>query len=237
MLAIAHDPGHAVSYLAVAWAVGGAVVALLSGLATIAAYVATVGGRRRITYRMSFCASLVRSVVPGLHVSYEGAELDDPHVLGVEVEYRGRGDISGGSFEEGQPFRIDMGVPVVGVIETEFTPGQKPLPRVEASGNELRIGPGLVRSGQVMRLVVLADGAGGQLSHESPLADVRVRQRSAEAGRRASRLAKPVIGWAIVMFIALYLVSDPVGAGQTVHHLASGLHDAGNSLARFVSSL
>jgi hypothetical protein len=237
MLAIAHGSGHVVvSYFAVAWGVAAAIVAFLSSLLGIVSYVVNVAGRRRINYRMSFCASLVRSVVPGLHVSYEGEELGDPHVLGIELAYRGRGDISGGSFEEGQPFRINVGVPLIGVIETDFTPAAKPLPGVEASGNEIRIGPGLVRSGQVLRLSVLADGAGGRLSHESPLADVRVRQRSADA-KCAAEKVRLVIWWAIVTFIVFYLVSYPAGAVQVISHVLGGLRDAGNSLSLWVSSL
>jgi hypothetical protein len=50
-------------------------------------------------------------------------------------------------------------------------------------------------------------------------------------------MLRKILGWAIVVFIAFYLVSDPGGAGATVHHIANGLHSAGTSLATFVSSL
>ena len=50
-------------------------------------------------------------------------------------------------------------------------------------------------------------------------------------------MLRKILGWAIVVFIAFYLVSDPSGAGGTVHHLVNGLHSAGTSLSRFVSSL
>jgi hypothetical protein len=249
MLAIAHGSDHVVSYLAVSWVAACAIVTFVSCLVVIIQFVVSFAARRRITYQMVFCASLVRSVVPGLLVSYEGVDLGDPHVLGIELGYRGRGDIRGASFEEGRPFRIDVGVPVVGVIDAEFEREEKPLPRVEASGSELCIGPGLVRSGQVMRLVVLADGVAGRLSHESPLADVRVRQRGAEAEGRpvlVRRIAewwdgpgmvKKVVTWALVLFIVYYLVSDPAGSAGVVHHAVNGLRSAGDALSAFVSSL
>jgi hypothetical protein len=50
-------------------------------------------------------------------------------------------------------------------------------------------------------------------------------------------MLKKVLGWAIVVFIAFYLISDPNSAGGTVHHIVNGLHSAGTSLAKFVSSL
>jgi hypothetical protein len=48
---------------------------------------------------------------------------------------------------------------------------------------------------------------------------------------------KKVITWGIVIFIVYYLVSDPAGASGAVHSALSSLKSAGNSLAKFVSSL
>jgi hypothetical protein len=49
--------------------------------------------------------------------------------------------------------------------------------------------------------------------------------------------AKKVITWAVVIFIAYYLVTKPTAAGHTMHNLLNGLKSAGNSLATFFSSL
>ena len=46
-----------------------------------------------------------------------------------------------------------------------------------------------------------------------------------------------IIRWAIVLFIVFYIATQPSGAAGIVHHLYNGLHDAGNSMARFVNSL
>jgi hypothetical protein len=51
------------------------------------------------------------------------------------------------------------------------------------------------------------------------------------------RVLKKVITWGIVIFIVYYLVSDPGGAAGAVHNALNGLRSAGNSLAKFVSSL
>jgi len=49
--------------------------------------------------------------------------------------------------------------------------------------------------------------------------------------------AKKVITWAVVIFLAYYLVTQPTGAGHVMHNLLNGLKSAGNSLATFISSL
>jgi hypothetical protein len=46
-----------------------------------------------------------------------------------------------------------------------------------------------------------------------------------------------IIRWAIVLFIVFYLATEPAGAANFVHHAYNGLHDAANSMARFVNSL
>jgi hypothetical protein len=48
---------------------------------------------------------------------------------------------------------------------------------------------------------------------------------------------KPIITWAIVIFIAFYLVTQPAAAGHAVHNLLNGLKSAGNSIATFFNSL
>jgi hypothetical protein len=48
---------------------------------------------------------------------------------------------------------------------------------------------------------------------------------------------KKVVGWAIVVFLAYYLVTKPHAAGHAVQGLFNMLKSAGDSLATFFSSL
>lgn len=48
---------------------------------------------------------------------------------------------------------------------------------------------------------------------------------------------KKIVTWAVVLFIAYYLFTQPTGAGHAMHSLLNGLKSAGNSLATFISSL
>lgn len=48
---------------------------------------------------------------------------------------------------------------------------------------------------------------------------------------------KKLLGWAVVIFIAYYVLTDPTAAGGTAHHLINDLKGAGNSLASFFNSV
>jgi len=48
---------------------------------------------------------------------------------------------------------------------------------------------------------------------------------------------KKVAMWAIVIFLAYYLLSDPTGAAGAMHNLLNLLKNAGSSLATFLNSL
>ena len=48
---------------------------------------------------------------------------------------------------------------------------------------------------------------------------------------------KKAITWLAIIFVVFYLVTQPTSAGHLITSGFHGLHDAGNSLARFVRSL
>jgi len=49
--------------------------------------------------------------------------------------------------------------------------------------------------------------------------------------------ARKVVGWLIVAFVVFYVLTNPDGAAAFGQHLLHGLRSAGQSLAKFVSSL
>jgi len=48
---------------------------------------------------------------------------------------------------------------------------------------------------------------------------------------------KKVLGWAAVVFVAWYLLTQPVAAGAAVHNILNLLQQAGTSIATFLHSL
>ena len=48
---------------------------------------------------------------------------------------------------------------------------------------------------------------------------------------------KKIVGWAVVVFLAWYLILQPASAGHVVHSLFGLLQHAGSSIATFLNSL
>lgn len=243
MLAAAHGTGSGNNFagLAVLLTLLLSFGALLVAIATLVLQYTTSVFRRRMIIGMPASARLIsQSVVsPELHVLYGDDELADPHVLEVALTYRGRGDIRVEAFEEGQPFCIDVGVRIIDLLEKIFDPAQAPVPKVDAMGTVLKVGPSLLRKGQAMTFIVLTDGPCVQLIPENPLADVKVRHETRYQARQGAREARyqskqrwvaRALGWATVVFLAWYLFTQPTAAANAIHNL-------GNLLASFLNSL
>ncbi len=203
--------------------------------------------KRRITYGMPVSArlidqSVVRSVSrPDLHILWRDEELTDPYVLEIDLAYRGRKVIKSEDFDKGRPFSIDVGVPIVDLLEMVFDPKEAPSPRVEVEETSLRIGPDLLRKRQAMTFVVLTDGPCDRLSHVNPL-DAKVQpvtryQPRLDVGEAHREMLKKIITWVIVIFITYYVATEPAGAAGFVHQIYVGLHAAAESMASWVNSL
>lgn len=50
-------------------------------------------------------------------------------------------------------------------------------------------------------------------------------------------MARKLLTWAVIAFIAFYVVSDPAGAAHAARGALAALHSAGTSLSTFVSSV
>jgi hypothetical protein len=239
MLAAAHGSGSG-GFLSSNQAALISLASLFVAIATLILNYVLFVLRRRFIYGMTVSAPLVnRSTArPDLHILWRDQEVADPHVLEIELAYRGRADVESSDFDKGRPFSLDVGVPIIQLLDTVPHPDKEPLPRVEAVGTELKIGPDLFRKGQAMTFVVLADGPGDHVKCVNPVANVKDRQVRYQARQEpSSGNLRKIITWAIALFIIFYIVTQPDGAADFVHHAYNGLHDAGNSMARFVNSL
>lgn len=222
----------------------GAALAILSTLGVLTTlalqYIASHPRRRIITVGMPVSARLVdRSVpLPNLHVLYGDEELADAHVSTVVFSYRGGGNIRVQSFEDSQSFCIDLGARIIDLVGKTFEPTQAPVPKVEVTSKALRIGPSLVRSGQVMTFVVLTDGP-CRLTPENPLADVEDRigasYQAQEDEREDRHQARRryfvrVLSWAALAYIAFYVLTQPTAATHFLNSLGNALADLLNAI-------
>jgi hypothetical protein len=48
---------------------------------------------------------------------------------------------------------------------------------------------------------------------------------------------KKIAGWAVVIFLAYYLITKPTGADNVMHNILGGLKTVGSSLATFLNGL
>lgn len=210
--------------------------------------------KRRITYGMPVSTPLVNQSVirsaarPDLHILWSGEELDDPHVVEIDLAYRGRRILRSEDFDQGRPFCIELhGARIIDLLEKDFNPAETLSPKVAVTDTALQVGPALLRRRHAMTFFVLTDGECTSLEPSNPLdAKVQVKRATTYTSkldaeglryRWSDSMAMKVVRWAIVLFIVFYIATEPAGAAGFVRHAYNGLHDAANSMARFVNSL
>lgn len=187
-------------------------------LATVAgcwfAWRALLPSRREISITMQPPAALLAresSSVQDVQVAVDGETITQPTIARLEITNRGRHDITSANFHDGRPLRIDLGVPVVRVLEVTAAPLRGDLLRTEIDGTTLKIGPGLLSSGQQLLVQLLVSGtpqsSSGQSFLKHELVDVEVDVRSATErpkfmvpATRAALLAIPLAGLLFLVF-------------------------------------
>jgi hypothetical protein len=210
------------------WSGAGTVAGVLGAVAAI--WVTFVVGfpRRRLFYRMRAVAPLLitpASQHSDVELLYRGTHLTDPRALTIELISRGRKDIPSDAYNDGQPLHLDVGAPVVEVLQVSSEPDTLPLPHVSADKTSLRIGPSLIGRRHKITLTVLTDGGPPSLSCKSSLIDVEVRRRADEQA-----LQDAVVPWAMPWLLVLLallgaalLFAVLAGAWATVAVLSAAL--------------
>jgi hypothetical protein len=182
------------------WA-GAGVVAVIVSTAAVVWVTLTVGlPRRRLYYRMKAVAPLMiapEGVRDGIELLHRGKLLTDPRALTIELLSRGRKDIPSNAYNDGQPLWLDVGAPIVEILQVTSVPTTLPIPDVTADGTSVNLGPSLIGKRHVITITVLTDGGNPALTCRSPLVDVQVRQRSDEPSM-AARVVVSAVAAAVV---------------------------------------
>jgi hypothetical protein len=160
-----------------------AVLVAVVTLAVIAAQFVTASPARALTYSLVSDTALVSADArekagPGMRVTLGEDLLDDPHVVSVRIEYKGRRDVRGSDYEGRVPLRLDVGAPILKWLNPGTDAEVMPGICVDPGAHVVRIGPGLIRRGQVISIDLLTDGR-GSLRCLSSLADVAIREAQA----------------------------------------------------------
>jgi hypothetical protein len=184
---------------------------------------------------------------PDLHILWSGEELDDPHVVEIDLAYRGRKILRSEDFDQGRPFCLELhGARIIDLLKKDFDPGEALSPKVAITDTALQIGPALLRRRHAMTFIVLTDGECTGLEPSNPLdAKVQVKRAQTYTSKLDEALRYRwtdsqvirIVTWAIVFFIVFYVATEPTAVGNLVHHVYNGVHNAAESLATFVNSL
>ncbi len=180
-----------------------AVLVAVVTLIVIAAQFITASKARALTYSLISDTALLSTDArekagPGMRITLGEDVLDDPHVVSLRIEYKARRDIRGADYEGRKPLIVDVGAPILKWLNPGTDADEMPGLYVEPGTHAVRIGPGLIRRGQVISVDLLTDGP-VSLRCLSPLADVAIRE--AQADDESELLwAKRVQGAAFTLF-------------------------------------
>ncbi|GHC73071.1 hypothetical protein [Streptomyces cinnamoneus] len=147
----------------------------LGGWATLRA----ANPRRQLAYWMPAATRLLHTSdsVGDLVVMRGGQTLRHPHVLDVRLMNRGRRDVASSHFDSGTPIRLNVGAPIVEVLDVASQPGWLHTPTTAVDDTALTIAPGLIAKGQTIHFSVLVDGPAPRLTCQASLIDVTVQEK------------------------------------------------------------
>lgn len=159
------------------WAAATAFVAVAGIASTTWATLRAANPKRRLSYSMGYTRLLASNssrAHGALQVSHGGTGLSNPHFVRLRLTNTSRRDISSSVFDQGTPIRMDIGVPILEILDTTSRPSANAVPPTAISGSALLIGPGRIGHGQSLSYLVLIDGPNPQLTCQHALNDVDV---------------------------------------------------------------
>jgi hypothetical protein len=143
------------------------------------------GTRRRVlTYSLVSDTALIREGTrertgQDLKIVLGDKPLDEPHVVSIKIELRGREDIESANYDSNRSLTLDLGTSILKRLDQENN--DKALP-IAIDAERLCIGPGLIRSGDALTVDLLTAGPVQLTCPDPPLANVDIRESQADDG-------------------------------------------------------
>lgn len=183
------------------WAGAGVVAVILSTVAIAWVTLRAANPKRRLYYWMSADTPLIRrrkDLSSELKVIYGERLLDSPRVVNIELNSRGRLDISREAFDEAKPLCLDIGTSIVECVKVTTFPTDRPDPTWAIEGSKLLLGPSHIGRRQKTVFSLLVDGPSPRLvAPQQSLVDVQLR-----AGEPQTQWSKPMSILLIPLFAA-----------------------------------
>jgi hypothetical protein len=198
------------------WSAMSVLVALIVGAATVAVTYLTRFARPRLIYGVGTKTPLLTApdgVRDDLELRHRGRLLKTPHVIEVVLAGEGRRDIPRTAFDGGEPIRLDLGAPIVELLQVKAVDSASatPTPPVHVDGAALLVGPALIGRRQTITITALVEGE-PTLHCDAPLPNARVRQalsipppltRDAKVDRAVKMAIPLVFGIAAIVVLLL----------------------------------
>jgi hypothetical protein len=162
------------------WAAAAVVVAVFAALSAVWATMRAANPKRRLLYRIYSRTPLLNPTasVPGdtLTVTHGTNALANPWVVEVQLINAGRRDISASMFHNGEPITLNLGVPIIALLNSGTSSRTQRPPEAQVNGNILTVPPCLLGKRHTATFSLLVDGADPELECLAPLTDVDVAE-------------------------------------------------------------
>lgn len=142
-----------------------------------------------------------------LQVIRNGAVLSDPHIAHIVLINDGRLDISSDLFDENRPISLNVGAPILELLDVHSRPTTTYPPAVTVSGAELLVGPSLFVRGQRLTLSVLLDTPVSEVTCLAPIVDLhRIRDNVPNQGDRYRQLRERGLHLVVCLWVIGLLI-------------------------------
>lgn len=141
------------------WAGAGTVVGVVSIVAIVWVTWRAANPKRRLWYSMPTVTPLVarKGLSRELRIHYGDHQLVSPSTVSIQLISRGRLDIPRSAFDGDQPLQLDVGAPIVEVLNVTTSPN-RPIPSVKTDDSKVFIGPSLIGRREKIVISLLVEG-------------------------------------------------------------------------------
>jgi len=195
------------------WSGAGVVVGVLSAVTAVWVTFTVGFPRRRLLYKMQAAAPERTHGDP--KVRRRGKLLSDPQELTIKLISRGRRDISNDAYNGGEPIRLNVGTPIISLLELATWPPHLPKPKVVIDGTIVEIGPSLIGKRHNISVRVLVAGGNPALTCESPLIDVQI-SRLSDAPPMVIFIPAIILAFGGIVVAMVLAIASPFNLGLSV---------------------
>jgi hypothetical protein len=163
------------------------VLAIVAIAAGIVAFLTLRAGRarKRLLFSIISRSQLLAAPVAmrdDLQIRYQEEELNNPHVVAIELANTGTSFIGSDAFDNKRSLQFDVKVPIIKVLTVEHTPTSAPAPVITAEGSTIELHPELIAKDESIKASILTEGQVDAIDVAfKPFGDVTVEIRDRDA--------------------------------------------------------